>query len=164
MLVPIEEYASGKASDPSEVCSSASLECSSTFRECSCPVIPKTQSGSLRVGFSGDTNKAKARFERTQPDRMSTSLAEAVENVQELLRSKPEEIPFGRVNRDCNCRGVDKTTGIRFARCPCPTQTPLREREDRCVAWCRPAGNATLRQLLRFRASVMPHGWAESFQ
>jgi len=44
-------------------------------------------------GFSGDTHKAKARFERTQPDRLSTSLAEAVEHVQELVRHKPEAIP-----------------------------------------------------------------------
>jgi len=44
-------------------------------------------------GFSGDTDKAKARFERTQPDRLSTSLAEAVEHVQELLRSKPKATP-----------------------------------------------------------------------
>jgi hypothetical protein len=36
-------------------------------------------------GFSGDVEKAKARFERTQPDRLSTSLAQAVEHVQELL-------------------------------------------------------------------------------
>jgi predicted PurR-regulated permease PerM len=40
-------------------------------------------------GFSGDTEKAKARFERTQPDRLCTSLAEAVEQVQELVRPKP---------------------------------------------------------------------------
>jgi predicted PurR-regulated permease PerM len=45
-------------------------------------------------GFSGDTIKAKARFERTQPDRLSTSLAEAVEHVQELLRPKPEAAPL----------------------------------------------------------------------
>jgi len=31
-----------------------------------------------------------ARFERTQPDRLSTSLAEAVEHVQELVRPKTE--------------------------------------------------------------------------
>lgn len=36
-------------------------------------------------GFTGDTQKAKARFERTQPHRLSTSLAEAVEHVQELV-------------------------------------------------------------------------------
>ncbi len=36
-------------------------------------------------GFSGDMEKAKARFERTQPDRLCTSLAEAVEQVQELV-------------------------------------------------------------------------------
>jgi hypothetical protein len=41
-------------------------------------------------GFSGDTQKAMARFERTQPDRLSTSLAEAVEHVQELVRPKPD--------------------------------------------------------------------------
>ena len=37
-------------------------------------------------GFSGDTEKAKARFERTQPDRLLTSLAQAVEQIQELVR------------------------------------------------------------------------------
>jgi len=41
-------------------------------------------------GFSGDKDKAKARFERTQPDRLSTSLAEAVEHVGELVRAVPE--------------------------------------------------------------------------
>ena len=41
-------------------------------------------------GFSGDTDKAKARFERDRPDRFSTSLAEAVEHVQELVRPKSE--------------------------------------------------------------------------
>jgi predicted PurR-regulated permease PerM len=45
-------------------------------------------------GFSGDTQKAMTRFERTQPDRLSTSLAEAVENVQELVRPKPEAPPL----------------------------------------------------------------------
>src|SRR3984893_18222035 len=44
-------------------------------------------------GFSGDTHKAKARFERTQPDRLSTSLAEAMEHVEELLRPKPKATP-----------------------------------------------------------------------
>jgi predicted PurR-regulated permease PerM len=37
-------------------------------------------------GFSGDTEKAKARFERTQPDRLLTSLGQAVEQIQELIR------------------------------------------------------------------------------
>jgi hypothetical protein len=46
-------------------------------------------------GFSGDTQKAMARFERAQPDRLSTSLAEAVEHVQELVRPKPEATPLG---------------------------------------------------------------------
>jgi predicted PurR-regulated permease PerM len=39
-------------------------------------------------GFSGDTEKAKARFERTQPDRLLTSMAQAVEQIQELIRPK----------------------------------------------------------------------------
>ncbi len=42
-------------------------------------------------GFSGDAQKAITRFERTQPDRLSTSLAEAVEHIQELVSPKPEE-------------------------------------------------------------------------
>ena len=40
-------------------------------------------------GFGGDAHRAMARFERTQPDRLSTSLAEAVEHVQELIRPGP---------------------------------------------------------------------------
>jgi len=40
-------------------------------------------------GFNGDTQKAKARFERAQPDRLSTSLAEAIQHIQELVRPKP---------------------------------------------------------------------------
>ena len=39
-------------------------------------------------GFSGDMEKAKARFERSQPDRLLTSLAQAVEQIQELIRPK----------------------------------------------------------------------------
>ncbi|HZY58717.1 MAG TPA: hypothetical protein VFE56_03065, partial [Candidatus Binataceae bacterium] len=45
-------------------------------------------------GFAGDTQKAQARFERTQPDRLSTSLAEAVEHVQELVRPRPGAAPL----------------------------------------------------------------------
>ena len=41
-------------------------------------------------GFSGDAQQARARFERAQPDRLSTSLAEAMEHVEELLRPKPK--------------------------------------------------------------------------
>jgi hypothetical protein len=36
-------------------------------------------------GFNGDAEKAKARFERTPPHRISTSLAQAIEHVQELV-------------------------------------------------------------------------------
>jgi predicted PurR-regulated permease PerM len=59
----------------------------------------KTRFPKLKVvvciwGFSGDTLKAMARFERVQPDRFSTSLAEAVEHVQELVRPKPEATPM----------------------------------------------------------------------
>jgi hypothetical protein len=43
-------------------------------------------------GFSGDTQKAITRFERTQPDRLSTSLAQAVEHVQEIVCPKPEAV------------------------------------------------------------------------
>ena len=39
-------------------------------------------------GFSGDTEKAKARFERAQPDRLFTSLAEAIEQIQGLVLLK----------------------------------------------------------------------------
>jgi predicted PurR-regulated permease PerM len=42
-------------------------------------------------GFSGDTDKARARFERTPPDRMVTSLVEAVQHIQELVLPQPEE-------------------------------------------------------------------------
>jgi predicted PurR-regulated permease PerM len=44
-------------------------------------------------GFSGDTEKAKARFERTQPDRLLTSLAQAVEQIQELIRPQAPVTP-----------------------------------------------------------------------
>ena len=39
-------------------------------------------------GFSGDIEKAKARFERTQPDRLFTTMAQAVEQIQELIQPK----------------------------------------------------------------------------
>jgi predicted PurR-regulated permease PerM len=45
-------------------------------------------------GFSGDVSKAKARFERTQPDHLSTSLAEAVEQVHELVQPQPKATPL----------------------------------------------------------------------
>jgi predicted PurR-regulated permease PerM len=45
-------------------------------------------------GFSGDAEKAKARFRGAQPDRLSTSLAEALEHVQELVRAQPEAAPL----------------------------------------------------------------------
>jgi predicted PurR-regulated permease PerM len=41
-------------------------------------------------GFTGDPQKAMARFERSQPDRLSTSIAEAVVHVQELACPAPE--------------------------------------------------------------------------
>jgi len=44
-------------------------------------------------GFSGDTTKAKARFDRTQPDRLSTSIAEAVQHVEELLQPMHTDAP-----------------------------------------------------------------------
>jgi len=45
-------------------------------------------------GFSGDAEKAMSRFERTQPDRLSTSLAQAIEHVQELIRPVPAVTPL----------------------------------------------------------------------
>jgi len=36
-------------------------------------------------GYSEDTTKAMARFERTQPDRLSTSLAQALQHIDELM-------------------------------------------------------------------------------
>jgi predicted PurR-regulated permease PerM len=44
-------------------------------------------------GFAGDATKAKARFERTQPDRLSTSLAQALEHIQELAQRQPKPVP-----------------------------------------------------------------------
>ena len=56
--------------------------------------FPKLKVAICVWGFSGDTRKAMARFERAQPDRLSTSLAEAVEHVQELAAPKPEAAPL----------------------------------------------------------------------
>jgi hypothetical protein len=36
-------------------------------------------------GFKGDTEKAKARFERHQPDRLVAGLAQALEQIQDLV-------------------------------------------------------------------------------
>ena len=56
--------------------------------------FPKLKIVVCVCGFSGDTHKAITRFERTQPDRLSTSLADAVEHVKELVRPKPEATPL----------------------------------------------------------------------
>ena len=48
-----------------------------------------------------------ARFDRTQPDRLSTSLAEAVEHIQELVRPEPEvdrASLIHRRHREIECR------------------------------------------------------------
>jgi predicted PurR-regulated permease PerM len=37
-------------------------------------------------GFGGDAEKAKARFERTQPDHLLTTLAQAVDQIEKLIR------------------------------------------------------------------------------
>jgi hypothetical protein len=53
-------------------------------------------------GFSGDTEKAKTRFERTQPDRLITSLAQAIEQIQELIQPKaalPGEVKDSAVHQ-----------------------------------------------------------------
>jgi predicted PurR-regulated permease PerM len=41
-------------------------------------------------GFSGDKDKAKARFERSQPDRLATSLGEALLQVNELVHPESQ--------------------------------------------------------------------------
>jgi len=46
-------------------------------------------------GFKGDTEKAKARFERNQPDRLLTSLAQALEQIEELV--SPQRIGSAEV-------------------------------------------------------------------
>jgi hypothetical protein len=56
--------------------------------------LPKLKVEVCVWGFSGDTKKAMARFERTQPDRLSTSIAEAVEHVQELVCPLPVAEPL----------------------------------------------------------------------
>ena len=40
-------------------------------------------------GFRGDTEKAKARFERNQPDRLVTALAQALEEIEALVNPQP---------------------------------------------------------------------------
>lgn len=45
-------------------------------------------------GFTGDTQKAMARFDRTQPDRLVTSIAQAVVQVQELACARRETAPL----------------------------------------------------------------------
>jgi len=50
-------------------------------------------------GFKGDTEKAKARFERSQPDRLVTGMADALEHIEALVSPehsgelRPEMIP-----------------------------------------------------------------------
>jgi hypothetical protein len=58
-----------------------------------CKVIrerfPKIKLVNRSLGFSGDPEKAKVRFERTRPDRLLTILAQVVDQVQELVRPEP---------------------------------------------------------------------------
>ncbi|MDR3702434.1 MAG: AI-2E family transporter [Candidatus Sulfopaludibacter sp.] len=56
--------------------------------------FPKLKVAVCVWGFGGDTHKAMARFERTQPDCLSTSLAQAMEQVQELVASTAEAAPL----------------------------------------------------------------------
>jgi predicted PurR-regulated permease PerM len=53
--------------------------------------FPKIKIIACIWGFTGDRVKAKARFDRTQPDRLATTLAEAAEHVAELVRPSPEK-------------------------------------------------------------------------
>ena len=56
--------------------------------------FPKLKVVVCVFGFGGDTSKAKARFERTQPDRLTTSVAEAVEHIQDLVCPRIEAPPL----------------------------------------------------------------------
>jgi len=49
-------------------------------------------------GFSGDTDKAKASFERTQPDQLFTSLLEALEYIRPQNPEPAEPEPVGTYN------------------------------------------------------------------
>ncbi len=55
--------------------------------------FPKLKVVACVWGFSGDTRKAMARFERTPPDRLSISLAKAVEHVHEALLPSAQPAP-----------------------------------------------------------------------
>jgi hypothetical protein len=57
-------------------------------------LFPKLRVVVCVFGFGGDAVKAKARFDRTPPDHLSTSLAEAVERVQELIGVEPQAAPL----------------------------------------------------------------------
>ncbi len=46
-------------------------------------------------GYTGDVQKAQARFERTPPDRLSTSLTEALRHVEQLIHPEPEPVESG---------------------------------------------------------------------
>jgi hypothetical protein len=39
-------------------------------------------------GFKGDTEKAQARFERSQPDRLVTAMAQALEQIEALVNPR----------------------------------------------------------------------------
>ena len=54
-------------------------------------------------GFKGDAEKAKARFEKNQPDRLVISLAEAMEQIEQLVsrrHSGSAELPSETVYTD----------------------------------------------------------------
>jgi hypothetical protein len=44
-------------------------------------------------GFKGETEKAKARLERNQPDRLVTSLAQALEQIEALVSPRHSGSP-----------------------------------------------------------------------
>jgi hypothetical protein len=95
----LQECLASIGSDPGDVvCISALPPYAFTPARAMCKQI-RELSPKLKVvvcvwGFSGDAQKAMARFERTQPDRLSTSLAEALEDVQELVAPSPVPEPL----------------------------------------------------------------------
>jgi predicted PurR-regulated permease PerM len=96
---PMEVIALLQAGETDVVCISALPPYAFTPARAMCRQIrerfPKLKVVVCIWGFGGDAEAAKARFERAQPDRFCTSLAQAVEHVQELVYPRPEAPQVG---------------------------------------------------------------------
>ena len=69
--------------------------------------FPKTKLVVGLWGFKGDMDKANAHFERGQPDRLMTSLAEAVVQIEELA---PANTPLPQSRDRSALRGITRGT------------------------------------------------------